>query len=123
MFNDNRLIRMKVTVNEEFGSFVIKPHGMFGEQDCPLLQEALEKSTRSRSRLVLIDLKDLSNITIAGQRALLAYSGQLQTLRRPLVLYNVNQAVMAAFEDSGLIRVIHIASNLKEAQALATAGK
>ena len=109
---------MNVTVLEDLQTFVIKAHGRFEEQDYKVLQEVLEKSIRSLCRQVLIDLNDLQNITTAGQRVLLAYSSQLQAVHRPLVFYNINPAVMAAFEDSAMVKVINIAHSLKEAQAL-----
>jgi anti-anti-sigma factor len=110
---------MKVTIHEEWQSFVIKTSGRFEDGDCQLLKEVLEKGTQGQHRPVLVDLQDLQNITTAGQRMLLSYSGQLAALHRPFILYSVNQPVMKAFESSGLAQVINIASGLKEAQALA----
>jgi anti-anti-sigma factor len=114
---------MKVTVQEDLQNFVIKPQGKFEEGDCYLLRDALERSTRCLSRHVLVDLKDLQNITTAGQRILLSYSTQLQALRRPLVLFDINPVVLHSFEDSGLNKVISIANGLTEAKALAQGHK
>ncbi len=114
---------MKVTVHEEFQSFVIKPYSNFADGDCQALQEVLDKGVNSQGRHVLIDLKDLQNITAAGQRLLLSYSGQLDALRRSLILFEVNQHVMEALESSGLSNVIFIAPDLKKAKALALARK
>ncbi|GEO03172.1 hypothetical protein AAE02nite_08360 [Adhaeribacter aerolatus] len=111
---------MKVIILEELQGFIIKPSGRFEDGDCLELKEVLERGISSHKRLVLIDLKDLHNITAAGQRLLLSYAGQLETLHRLLALYQVNSSVLAAFEDSGLAKVIYIAPSLHEARALAT---
>lgn len=114
---------MKVAVHEELQNIVIKPIGRFEDGDCQVLQEALERGAKSLRQHILIDLKDLHNITAAGQRVLLAYSGHLAALHRLLVLFSVNQQLMQAFEASGLANVISIAPTLQEAKALAFARK
>ncbi|MGV3586211.1 MAG: STAS domain-containing protein [Adhaeribacter sp.] len=109
---------MKVAVHEDLQSFVVKPFGSFEDGDCQMLQSVLEKGAKSPKQHIFIDLKDLHNITASGQRVLLAYSGQLAALHRPLVLFSVNKQIMQAFETSGLAKVIIIASSLQEAKAL-----
>ena len=109
---------MKVTVHEELHCFIIKPSGGFEEEDCQVLQDVLERSLHSLCRQVLIDLSNLQNITTSGQRLLLSFSSQLQAVHRPLVCYNINSAVLAAFEDSGLVKVIFTAQTLQEAPTM-----
>jgi len=109
---------MKILMRIENSSFIISAEGAFSDGDCRTLQEALEQSTGSFCRRVLVDLKNLQNITPTGQRILLTFLTRLRAQRMPLILCHVNQSVQAALSSSGLDKVIAISPTIQEAQAL-----
>lgn len=107
---------MKILMRIENNCFIIKLEGPYKDPDGKTLQEALERSTGSFCRKVLVDLKHLENITLTGQRLLLIYLTKLQAQRMPLILCDVNPGVQKELSTSGLDKVISISPTLSEAQ-------
>jgi len=107
---------MKISVQIENRIFIIKPEGLFADEDCINLKQVLEQSSKSFCQRVVIDLKHLNNITATGQRILLAYLNHLHALQTHLILCDVNQAVQDNFRTSGLDKVITILPTLSEAK-------
>ena len=107
---------MKISMRIEKDNFIITAEGDFEAEDNQQLKYALERSTGSYCKKVLIDLANLHNINPAGQRVLLAYLTRLQAHGMPLILCHVNPMVYKALASSGLDKIISIAPTLQDAQ-------
>jgi anti-anti-sigma factor len=109
----------KITTRIESNYYILSLAGEFDVSSCKELNDALEFSSRSFCEHVLIDLKDLKNITTAGQRIMLAYLSRLHNLQMLLLVCQVSPEVHHAFIDSGLDKIITIVPTIQEAKKLA----
>ena len=108
---------MQLTATSSEGVTVIKIEGNLDTQTSPEAQEELDRIVEDGARKLLIDFADLTYISSAGLRVLLATAKKLTTEQGEMRMCNMNEVVKEVFEVSGFSTIFKVFPT--DAEALA----
>ena len=111
----------KIRKNDE-GVYLVELYGALDLYSSTQLKNLILKMIEKKAESFIISLKEVRRVNSAGIGALIFISSTLKKLSFPLVMIIPEGPVMNALEVSRLKGYFTIASSLKEAIPLSTAG-
>ena len=79
------------------------------------LDDQIKKTFGSGEVNILINLKDLLYISSAGLGVFMSYIKDLESSKKQLILFGLNEAIFSTFEILGLHHIISIVESRQEA--------
>jgi anti-sigma B factor antagonist len=100
---------------------VFGPKGSLNTRTSPILEQRLRALLDAKSRLIVVDMKDVDYLSSSALRVLLMAARRLKRVSGKLFLCGLREEVRKVFAISGFDRDFNIQANRKEAIALGTA--
>jgi len=100
---------------------VLGPRGSLNTQTSPKLEQKLGSMLEAKSRLIVVDMKNVDYVSSSALRVLLMTTRRLKRVNGKLFLCGLREEVRKVFAISGFDRDFNIQATSKEAIALAAA--
>ena len=98
---------MQIDVTEIGESLYLKLSGSLETSTAPMLQEVVDEKMSKISELQM-DMENISYVSSAGLRVLLAASKKMESKHGKMIVSNVNDNVMEVFEITGFDGILDI---------------
>ena len=111
----------EIDESNDGGVAVLGPKGSLNTRTSPTLEQRLGALLNAKSRLIVVDMKDVDYLSSSALRVLLMTTRRLKRVSGRLFLCGLREEVRKVFAISGFDRDFNIQATRKEAIALATA--
>lgn len=101
---------LSVALQVHEDSVLVEVAGELDLGSAPELQDALERARNAAPELIVVDLRKLEFIDMAGLRVLLAQHDEARRRSRRLVLVNVGRPIRRVLELARVTEVLTIAT-------------